>query len=169
MSPSSLTTLFRPWDQRINLPCRSRIQTRQNVFEPLAKADTVRFACRGERIQDSETLSASFTAGKEAVLSDDRNSPPMRGIVKGLFAEMSFFFQMKAFADLKTLAVLLPFAFKNRLPSQTHDIVRRGRRNLTNEFFTGLASHDSRGIPRSPDGTLSDKIVKIFLKVKSEL
>ena len=98
-----------------------------------------------------------------------RNTPPMRGIVKGLFAEMSFFFQMKAFADLKTLAVLLPFAFKNRLPSQTHDIVRRGRRNLTNEFFTGLASHDSRGIPRSPDGTLSDKIVKIFLKVKSEL
>ena len=89
----------------------------------------------------------------------------MRGIVKGLFAEMSFFFQMKAFADLKTLAVLLPFAFKNRLPSQTHDIVRRGRRNLTNEFFTDLASHDSRGIPRSPDGTLSDKIVKIFLKV----
>ena len=75
MSPSSLTTLFRLWDQRINLPCRSIIQTRQNVFEPLAKADTVRFACRGERIQDSETLSASFTAGKEAVLSDDRNSP----------------------------------------------------------------------------------------------
>ena len=74
-SPSSLTTLFRPGDQRINLSCRSRIQTRQNVFEPLAKADTVRFACRGERIQDSETLSASFTAGKEAVLSDDRNSP----------------------------------------------------------------------------------------------
>ena len=26
-------------------------------------------------IQDSETLSASLTSGKEAVLSDDRNSP----------------------------------------------------------------------------------------------
>ena len=75
MSPSSLTILFRPWDQQINLSRRSGIQTRQNIFEPLAKADAVRFACRGERIQDSETLFASFTAGKEAVLSDDRNSP----------------------------------------------------------------------------------------------
>ena len=69
-----MTTLFRPWDQRINLPCRSGIQTRQNVFEPLAKADAVRFACRGERIQDSETLTTGLASGKETVLSDDRNS-----------------------------------------------------------------------------------------------
>ena len=52
----------------------SGIQTRQNVFEPFPEIDAVFFACRGERIQDSETLSASFTAGKEALLSDDRNS-----------------------------------------------------------------------------------------------
>lgn len=64
-----------PWEQRINLSRRSGIQTRQNVFEPLAKADTVRFACRSERIQNSETLPSGFTAGKEAILSDDRNSP----------------------------------------------------------------------------------------------
>ena len=74
MSQSSLITLFRPGDQRINLPCRSGIQTRQNVFEPLAKADAVRFACRGERIQDSETLTTGLASGKETVLSDDRNS-----------------------------------------------------------------------------------------------
>ena len=48
MSLSSLTTLLCLWDQRINLSCRSGIQTRQNVFEPLAKADAVRFACCGE-------------------------------------------------------------------------------------------------------------------------
>ena len=48
MSLSSLTTLLCLWDQRINLSCRSGIQTRQNVFEPLAKADAVRFACCSE-------------------------------------------------------------------------------------------------------------------------
>ena len=43
MNRSSLTTLLCLWDQRINLSYRSGIQTRQNVFEPLAKADGVEF------------------------------------------------------------------------------------------------------------------------------
>ena len=47
---------------------------RQNVFEPLAKANTVRFACCGEGILNNETLPAGFTSDKETVLSDDRNS-----------------------------------------------------------------------------------------------
>ena len=47
MSPSSLTTLFRPWDQRINLPCRSGIQTMQNVSESFSETDAVCFADLG--------------------------------------------------------------------------------------------------------------------------
>lgn len=82
MSVSSLTTLFRPGDQWTNLSGQSCREAQKNIFEPFPEPDAVRFACCGEWIQDSETLSASLTSGKEAVLSDDRNSPiePFGGI-----------------------------------------------------------------------------------------
>ena len=62
-------------DQRINLSDRSCREAQKNIFEPFSETDAVCLACCGKRIQNSETLSSCLTSGKEAVFSDDRNSP----------------------------------------------------------------------------------------------
>ena len=73
--------------KQINLSRRSGIQTRQNVFEPFPEIDAVFFACRGERIQDSETLPTCFSASKEAVLSYTPSEPHGEGGIVGDFFE----------------------------------------------------------------------------------
>lgn len=59
----------------------------------------------------------------------------MRRFVKWGSKNISFFFVFEAFFNSKMLSVSLPFAFHNGPPKPTHDIVRRGCRNLTLEFF----------------------------------
>ena len=50
--------------------CRSRGKTRKHVFQPLAEADVVRFACGGEGIEDRQPLSTGFASGKAASRDD---------------------------------------------------------------------------------------------------
>lgn len=58
-------------EQRINLTSWSRGKTRQDIIQPLAETNVVRFAGGRERVENCQTLSASFASGKKTVFPDD--------------------------------------------------------------------------------------------------
>ena len=59
--------------QRFDLSCWSRGKTRKNIIQPFAETNVVRFAGGRERVEDCQTLSASFASGKKTVFPDDRD------------------------------------------------------------------------------------------------